>query len=428
MATFKPIVFNTKNHIKSDGTTNIKIRVYHNKESQYIPTEYYIDPSFMLPDGSINPLHPNTDLYNFELGEVIQKYRKAGLELGSERSSKMSCAEYRDYLVQSTQPDYDTIDFVEYCNQLISKTKKEKTREWYQQSLDSFVWYYGKSKIDARDITRNKIADYIEKLKVSGKRGEPLKNGSISNYVRGLRALYNFCKGTYNQPDYNIIRIPNEPFAVEIPAYKKKKKNVSVENIKKIRDHVCTFERAAFSRDMFMMMFYMMGINIGDLYRLDQPVDGRLNYERSKTDTDDNEMFMLSIKIEPELQILIDKYSSKGFLSDVKNRYSSIDSFRSSLNKGLKEIGEEIGISKLSSNWARHSWASIARNKADISKPDIDFCLGHVSKEHKMTDICIDIDYSICDKANRKVLNLLTDQKKKKKNGLLCLQAMNWNR
>ena len=25
MATFKPIVFNTKNHIKSDGTTNIKI-------------------------------------------------------------------------------------------------------------------------------------------------------------------------------------------------------------------------------------------------------------------------------------------------------------------------------------------------------------------------------------------------------------------
>lgn len=58
MATFKPIVFNTKNHIKSDGTTNIKIRVYHNKESQYIPTEYYIDPSFMLPDGSINPLHP----------------------------------------------------------------------------------------------------------------------------------------------------------------------------------------------------------------------------------------------------------------------------------------------------------------------------------------------------------------------------------
>lgn len=35
MATFKPVVFTTKNHIKTDGTTNIKIRIYHNKDSQY---------------------------------------------------------------------------------------------------------------------------------------------------------------------------------------------------------------------------------------------------------------------------------------------------------------------------------------------------------------------------------------------------------
>ena len=72
MATFKPIVFKTKNHIKSDGTTNIKIRVYHNKESQYIPTDYYVEPSFMCDDGTINTLYPEADLFNFELGEIIQ--------------------------------------------------------------------------------------------------------------------------------------------------------------------------------------------------------------------------------------------------------------------------------------------------------------------------------------------------------------------
>ena len=87
-----------------------------------------------------------------------------------------------------------------------------------------------------------------------------------------------------------------------------------------------------------------------------------------------------------------------------KNAYEVNDAL---INKGLKEIGQELGISKLSSNWARHSWASIARNKAGISMSDIDFCLGHVSHEHKMADIYIDIDYSICDRANRKVLDLL---------------------
>jgi hypothetical protein len=41
MATFKAIVFQTGRHIKQDGTSNIKIRIYHNRESQYIATSYY---------------------------------------------------------------------------------------------------------------------------------------------------------------------------------------------------------------------------------------------------------------------------------------------------------------------------------------------------------------------------------------------------
>jgi integrase len=409
MATFKPVVFKTGKNVKSDGTTNIKIRVYHNKESQYIPTEYYIDSSFMLPDGSINPLHPNADLYNFELGDIIQKYRKAGLELGSERSAKMSCAEYRDYLVQSTQPDYDTIDFVEFCNEHIKNTKKAKTAEWYQQSLDSFVWFYGKSKIDARDITRLKIKAWMDQLKKSGQRGRPLASGSISNYVRGLRALYNECKDKYNNPDFDIIRIPNEPFALDIPVYQKKKRNLPVEVIKKIRDFKTIYDRTAMARDVFMMQFYMMGINIGDLYRLSEPLIGRVNYERSKTNTDSNtNIITLSIKVVPELQLLFDKYSKTGFLSELK-KYSNSDSFRSNMNRGLKDIGKEIGVHQISTNWARHSWASIARNKAGISKADIDFCLGHSTPEHRMADIYIEIDYSICDKANSKVVDLLNN-------------------
>ena len=42
MATFKAVVFQTGRHIKLDGTSNIKIRIYHNRESQYISTAYYI--------------------------------------------------------------------------------------------------------------------------------------------------------------------------------------------------------------------------------------------------------------------------------------------------------------------------------------------------------------------------------------------------
>lgn len=411
MATFKPVVFTTKNHIKSDGTTNIKIRVYHNKESQYIPTDYYIEPSFMCSDGAINPLHPESELFNYELSEIVQKYRKCALKLGSARAGNMSCSEYRDYLVQSVKPDYDYIDFVKFSNDVIGSTKKEKTAEWYQQSIKSFLWFIGKEKIDARDITTNKISKWIDQLKKAGEKGKPLKNGTISNYVRGLRALYNACKKEYNNPDHDIILIPNEPFNTgDIPIYKRFRRNISVEMIKSIRDYNSKHGRVNMARDVFMMMFYLMGINIGDLYRLQKPEEGRVNYERSKTDTDDNvDMFMLSIKVEPELQILLNRYSRKGFLSDLK-RYTTVNNFNKAVNTGLKDICNELKIPKITTNWARHSWASIARNKAKVPKADVDFCLGHVNNDYKMADIYIDIDYGICDDANRKVLNMLLDK------------------
>jgi len=36
MATFKAVVFQGGRHLKKDGTTNVKIRVYHNSSAQYI--------------------------------------------------------------------------------------------------------------------------------------------------------------------------------------------------------------------------------------------------------------------------------------------------------------------------------------------------------------------------------------------------------
>ena len=59
MATFKAIVFQTGRHIKQDGTSNIKIRIYHNRESQYIATSYYIRPENMDDSGRILPNVPN---------------------------------------------------------------------------------------------------------------------------------------------------------------------------------------------------------------------------------------------------------------------------------------------------------------------------------------------------------------------------------
>lgn len=85
----------------------------------------------------------------------------------------------------------------------------------------------------------------------------------------------------------------------------------------------------------------------------------------------------------------------------------------------MKKIGEAItkDLQKedpkatypqnISTNWARHTWATIARNDCRINKDDVALCLGHEDTDNKVTDIYIDYDYSIIDESNRKVLDKL---------------------
>lgn len=404
MATFKAIVFN--NHRKSDGTANIKIRIYHNRDNQYLPTPHYIEPKLLGKSGLVLESHPSADELNFDLTEMIQGYRKQTIKIGSFILKNMSCQELKMHLQEVNNPNYEIIDFVSFSKSIIEKTKKENTKSWYTNSLNSLKAFFGKEVIDAREITGSKLNGLIMYLFERG-----LEPGTVNNYLRGIRALFNRCKKHFNNDDLQIIRIQHEPFSqVKIPAYRRKRRNVTLNVLKKIRDANCSTKRVELARDYFMMQFYLMGINASDLYFLNPPENGRVEYKRIKTDTETNlNAFILSIKIEPELQLLFDKYSQSGFLSEIK-AFSTNRSLLSVLNKGLKTLSENLKLPNVSTNWSRHTWASLARNKAGISKDDIDFCLGHVSSDHAMTDIYIEIDYSICDKANRKVLNLLKKQ------------------
>ncbi len=47
MAVFKAVILKSVNDTKGDGTTNIKIRITHQRKISYIATDLYIDPKHM---------------------------------------------------------------------------------------------------------------------------------------------------------------------------------------------------------------------------------------------------------------------------------------------------------------------------------------------------------------------------------------------
>jgi integrase len=145
-----------------------------------------------------------------------------------------------------------------------------------------------------------------------------------------------------------------------------------------------------------------------DLYNLKEVVADRVEYYRAKTHR------FYSIKVEPEAMEIIDRYRGTENLLCIRDTYKDYRNYTKHINDALKKIGavERKGLGgkkiitplfpKLSTYWARHTWATIAAS-LDIPKETIAHALGHGSTT--VTDIYIDFDMKKVDDANRKVIN-----------------------
>ena len=164
------------------------------------------------------------------------------------------------------------------------------------------------------------------------------------------------------------------------------------------------------ARDIFMLSFYLIGINLADLLAAKKTSvkNGYLNYRRAKTGR------LYSVKIEPEAADLIRKYAGKSHLVNGLERYATENSYLSKINKRLKYLGCPRGkrgkilgegqFPDLSTYWARHTWATIAY-EIGVPVDIIGQALGHSDKSHSVTFIYIREDQGKVDEANRRVID-----------------------
>ncbi|MDL2299233.1 phage integrase SAM-like domain-containing protein [Bacteroides sp. OttesenSCG-928-E20] len=191
MATFKAIVFTGGKHLKQDGTANVKIRIYHNGTAQYISTEHYIKPELMGNDGLVSYLLPDSEILNYDIAEQIQQLRKVAIKLGTTRIKKMTSSELKEQLLNGVDPESEYIDFVAFSKEIISKTVKRKTAEWYESSLNSFMYYKKTAKIDVKDINVRNLEDYIPNMKqVLGVNHHTAQHFTIARDITPYRVIF----------------------------------------------------------------------------------------------------------------------------------------------------------------------------------------------------------------------------------------------
>ena len=142
---------------------------------------------------------------------------------------------------------------------------------------------------------------------------------------------------------------------------------------------------------------------------------GVLAYDRAKTRDRRNDNAHIEIVVPDIIKPLFRKYKGTSRVFDFYQKYSNAANFNKHINKGLHFIADELGIPRFDFYSARHTWASIARNKLGIDKYTIHEALNHVS-QLDVTDIYIQKDFTNINKANEKVVEYVTELIKKTKN------------
>ncbi len=265
-----------------------------------------------------------------------------------------------------------------YMQKQIEKHKKMgkiRTADSYWETYCSFLKFRDGVDVSFRGITAELMENYQAFMQQ-----QSLCRNSTSFHLRNLRSIYNRAVSEGVIPQGN-------PFATVYTGIDKtSKRAIDYTELKRIKRLDLSDNPAVdFARDIFLLSFYLRGMSFVDIafLRKKDLVNGYVTYIRRKTGQ------QLTIRWEPEMQSIIDKYAARTatipYLLPIIEREDGTE-YRQYLNKSLfvnrklKMIARKIGMQiPLSLYVARHSWASIAREK-NVSLSVISEGMGHDSE------------------------------------------------
>ena len=266
------------------------------------------------------------------------------------------------------------------ATKVIYRTTENKLKEFYD---------YDNLRIDEIDIEW--LNSFAGKLKKQGN-----KVNSVATRLRNIRAVLNYSrkKGLIKETVFSMYSIKEE----DTP-----KRSLTVEELRKLY-HAELPAAQAKHRDIFFLVFFLMGINLVDLFSLEKIEDGRIKYRRAKTGT------LYDIKIEPEAMSIFERYKGRKKILSVFDNIAAHNRYTALSDKMLQKISENIGLPRISLYWARHTFATIAY-ELGVSIDVIADCLGHKGS-HRVTSIYIKKDQKKIDEANRKVIDYVLYNKR----------------
>lgn len=303
---------------------------------------------------------------------------------------------------KSTECHVPVLDFMQNQIRLMRNANRLGTALNYEKTMKNFSQFLGGINLPFSAMTEQLVADYNAFLIQRG-----MVRNSISFYMRIMRAVY-------NKAVRQKLVEQSHPFAEVYTGIDRTHKRAVSESLiaQLYRLELEAGSPLALCRDMFIFSYCTRGMAFVDIAYLKKAniQNGVICYARRKTGQ------LLSVRIEPSIQQIIDRYSSA--LSpyvfpiltstETKQAYGEYQAAINKHNRLLKRLSKMLSVGcKLTSYTSRHSWATAARNH-NVPISVISAGMGHTSEQTTQIYLTM-LENSVIDDANQGLIRSLLE-------------------
>lgn len=390
MATLKTIIVPARQ--LRNGKHKIRIAVGHKQKTQYIVTRFQVDNLDQFKEGKVVGRSDAT-MINHKLLNLLNSYYDI---LDSINPDNFTCSQLKKHLESNLKSKGITISQAAYIH--IETIKKESTKELYQRTKRYFIQACGDIPLEM--ITPATIEDFDNYL-------QNKRNNSSTSRAMHLRQLRSFINRQVKKGSVTYALNPFYNF--QMPESQDRELDITVDELKLIRDSQFTEKPLRMARDLFMLSYYLGGINLIDLLNIDFRKATTIDYVREKSRLTKRGEKRVSLTIPSEAKPIIKTWiGTNGNLNFGYNYQYPY--FRNYVTKQIKRLAKKLGINKRVVYYSARKSLVQHGFELGISLEVLEYSIGQSVKKNRPIFNYVRIMRSHADAAMRLILdNLLKE-------------------
>lgn len=368
MATLSLTVIKAKQ--LANGKHKVRIAVRHRHETVFIITPYTIDDICQFKNGNVIKRY-DADVMNVQLRTLLNKYQKILDDVYN--IGALSAKDLKNTILSYHKTD-DNITIGKICDNFV-KELKEDDRKGYAELIERCGKYFiefSKGDVPAKSITPVTVSNFERFLRNKKK----LNQTTTGMYLTRLRVLTNLGRKRY------FVKQDINPFQdCIIPQPVERNIDISIEQFRKLKSYSGKSRIEKIAKDLWFLSFYLGGINLIDLLKIDFSVSDQIEYVRTKTKNTKRGDKRIEISIPNEAKGIIEKYvSKKGILKFDYN--FSYENFNRYVGRTLRKIGKDIGVKRLCYYSARKTFVQYGF-ELGIPLEVLEYTIGQSMKQNR---------------------------------------------